>query len=192
MNSTWNLLKSRLEQNKKELIEELSQEFIDDDFFKKSSYGCCGRIKNLPGMFYVNCSRNGNPCVFTGRGVNDKSHYYWIPIVHKFDNLINNYIVSLVREDLDVVTGNAHHNFTEIQIVKNLYGSPEIGGAYNPSPKKDGDNYIIKHQFFIPIRVLYLRKMLKNHEVMILRKFLFWTWKIKIILQIKPQNLFGN
>lgn len=180
MYSTWNLLKSKLEQNKKEIIKELSHEFIDDEFVKKSSYGCCGRINNLPGMFYVNCSKNGNPCVHTGRGVNDKSHYYWIPIEHKFDNSINNYIVSLVREDLDVVTGNTHQDFTEIQIVKNLYGSPEIGGAYNPSPKKDGDNYTIKHQFLYSYPCIVSKEIIEKP----------WGYNIEEIpvLDMKDEN----
>lgn len=154
MKSTWNLLKRKLEQNKKELIEELSSILLEDEALEKSPYGCVGRINNIPGIFYINCSRSGKPCAKTGKGVNFKSrggndltHYFWIPIVYKFNNKIENYIVSLVREDIDPTTGNTHQDFTEIQIVKNLYGSPEIGGAYNSSPKKDGDNYIIKHKF---------------------------------------------
>ena len=147
MKSTWNLLKSKLEENKKDLIKELCAELIENALLIKSPYGCCGHIKNLPGTFYINCSKSGKPYVGTGKGRNNKSHYYWIPIVYKFKSEIQNYVVSLVREDLDVTTGNTHQNFTEIQIVKNLYGSSEIGGAYNPSPKKKGNCYILEHQF---------------------------------------------
>ena len=154
MNSTWNLLKSKLAQNKKELIEGLSHELIDDEFLKKNQKGCRGRIKNFPGVFYINCGKDGEPSARTGTGRNNKSkggndltHFFWISIVYKFKNTTENYMVSLLKEDLDIKTGNTHQDFTEIQIVKNLFGSPEIGGAYNPAPRKNGDCYILEHQF---------------------------------------------
>lgn len=147
MNNTWKLLQKQLENHKIDLINELTNNLVADDNLQKKSYGSCGHLNNMPGMFYINCSRKGVPCAFTGRGINDKSHYYWIPIVYKNDNCYNSYVISLVKEDLDIQTGNIHHNFSEIQIVKNHYESFEIGGAYNPAPHKEGSSYLVYHNY---------------------------------------------
>lgn len=141
----WEELEKCLYDNKLDLIKNLATGLNNDESLVVDINGAKGTYKDYSGMFYINCSRKGQPFDKTGHGKNDKSHYFWIPVIYKNKEDVRSYVLSLLQEELDTFSANIHQNFTKLQFLKNTNKGYEIGDQFNPTPEKHKDYYLIKY-----------------------------------------------
>ncbi len=130
-----------LAEEKAALCRALGSLLEDDGARTVSSSGASGRLRGLPGTFFVNCGRTGRPHQSVGKGASRLAHYRWIPVVYREEGLERSYVIALLREDLDVTTGNLHVDFTKLQISRLAFSGIEVGGQANPvpAPMRDAD-----------------------------------------------------
>lgn len=141
-------MEARLAHEKARLVAALARQLEDDSERISCKYGARGRMRldGLPGMFYVNCNREGEPWEGAGRGKGQLSHYFWIPVVYRDGERVANYVLSLWQGDIDVNTGDVHSCFGRIQFTCPLYGDPGNGGQANPKPEPIDGGYLLRYR----------------------------------------------